>query len=178
MADDSNSGFELISSQPERKQFDIVPKDNVLKFKVMGSDGVRRISYKLREGTVLPYKTVISGIATFKGSVFIPFCNSDFEISVDMFMEPTVSGFRSQEKDGVWICEPDTGETEKSTNDEENDYEAQTVTKQTSFLGLKLGGLEGLGGGPVAVTDEDEERSELKALILSHVFVGKASENR
>ena len=66
MAEDSNSGFELISSQPERKQFDKVPKDSIFKFKVLVSAGHRKICYKLREGTVLPYRTVISGKTTLK----------------------------------------------------------------------------------------------------------------
>ena len=95
-----------------------------------------------------------------------------------MFMEPNVLGFRSKEVDDVWVCEPNTGEVKKSTNDEENNCEAQTMSKQASFLGHKLGGLEGLGGDKEEVVDEDEERSELKTLVLSNVFVSKTSESR
>ena len=64
--DDSNSGFMLLSSQPERKQFDKVPEETLFKFKIHTSDqdGPRKVSYKLKEGRTLPYSTVISGLLT------------------------------------------------------------------------------------------------------------------
>ena len=64
--DDSNSGFVLLSSQPERKQLDKVPQETLFKFKIQTSDGdvPRKVSYKLKEGTALPYSTVIAGLLT------------------------------------------------------------------------------------------------------------------
>ena len=61
-ADDSNSGFELMSSQPEKQTYSSAPEDAIYKLKVkpiMGSS--RKMSYRLKKGTSLPYTTLTGG---------------------------------------------------------------------------------------------------------------------
>ena len=61
--DDSNSGFELLSSQ-EKRPYDVVPQETFFKFKIKSESGdiSRKISYKLKQGSTLPYTTNIGGI--------------------------------------------------------------------------------------------------------------------
>ena len=62
MDDDSNSGFELLSSQPEAKtSYDKVPETTVFKFKICAEHTARKISYRLKQGTHLPYTTHVGG---------------------------------------------------------------------------------------------------------------------
>ena len=61
MDDDSNSGFELFSSQPEKRSYDEVPVATLFKFRIKDADNARKISYKLKQGTLLPYTTNIGG---------------------------------------------------------------------------------------------------------------------
>ena len=61
--EDSNSGFEFVFSQPERRQFEELPEEIIFEFKIQTSDGPRKVSYKLKEGTALPYRTAITGIS-------------------------------------------------------------------------------------------------------------------
>ena len=60
---DSNSGFELISSQPDPiPTYDSVPEDKVYKIKVLDTKGApRKVAYKLRKGISLPYTTKSGG---------------------------------------------------------------------------------------------------------------------
>jgi hypothetical protein len=58
--EDSNSQFELMSSQPEPTLFDQVPKDTIFKIVVFKSNGVSsKFGYKLAAGKPLPYKTTV-----------------------------------------------------------------------------------------------------------------------
>lgn len=59
--EDSNSGFELFSSQPDRKDYEKAPKETIYRFKLLGMEKPRKMSYKLKKGTSLPYTTVIGG---------------------------------------------------------------------------------------------------------------------
>ena len=61
MDEDSNSGFELLSSQPEKIPYDEVPEDILFKFKVQDAVTSRKISYKLKHGSFLPYSTNVGG---------------------------------------------------------------------------------------------------------------------
>ena len=61
MSDDNSSGFELFSSQPEKQDYDEVPVETLLKFKINDAENGHKISYKLKQGTLLPYSTNIRG---------------------------------------------------------------------------------------------------------------------
>ena len=61
MENDEDSDFELCSSQPEKKVFDVVPEDKRYKFKVMDPENSRKISYILKQGMRLPYSTNVGG---------------------------------------------------------------------------------------------------------------------
>ena len=59
-SDDSNSQFELMSSQPEPTLFDQVPQDTVFKIVVFKQNGeTSKYGDKLAAGKPLPYKTTI-----------------------------------------------------------------------------------------------------------------------
>ena len=62
--EDSNSGFELLSSQPDKKEFEKAPEETLFKFKLQDGDGnkARKMSYKLKKDTALPYSTIIGGL--------------------------------------------------------------------------------------------------------------------
>ena len=57
--DDSNSGFDIISSEPDKFTFDSVPVDKVYKVKVVWP--CKKFSYKLEKGIGLPYSTNVGG---------------------------------------------------------------------------------------------------------------------
>ena len=60
--DDSNSGFELISSQPDHPTYETVPEDQVFKIKILDTKAAaRKVAYKLRKGCSLPYTTHSEG---------------------------------------------------------------------------------------------------------------------
>ena len=57
--EDSNSGFELFSSQPDKREFEKAPEETFFEFKLQ--EKPRNMSYKLKQGTALPYTTNIGG---------------------------------------------------------------------------------------------------------------------
>ena len=59
--EDSNSGFELLSSQGERKSFSKVPENTLFNIKVFGEVKSQKIGYKLMEGTDLPCTKIVGG---------------------------------------------------------------------------------------------------------------------
>ena len=63
MADeDSNSGFDLISSQPERPTHETVPEDKIYRFKFLDNiSEPKKVAYKLKKGSVLPYSRNLGG---------------------------------------------------------------------------------------------------------------------
>ena len=77
------SGFELFSSQPDKREFKKAPEETIFKFKLQDREKPRKMSYKLKQGTSLPYTTNIGGdsqrIAKYCMSYFI------FNIQVQRF---------------------------------------------------------------------------------------------
>ena len=62
MDDDSNSGFELVSSQPEKNTYEHVPEERIYKFKLISdTEPPVKKSYKLKSGLSLPYRTNLCG---------------------------------------------------------------------------------------------------------------------
>ena len=61
--DDSNSGFEMISSQPDKDIFEYVPDDRKYKFKIISrlEVGPKKVGYLLKKGLMLPYTTNSGG---------------------------------------------------------------------------------------------------------------------
>lgn len=60
--EDSNSEFELISSQPDHPTYETVPEDKVYRIKVLDTKGAaRKVAYPLRKGCPLPYTTQAGG---------------------------------------------------------------------------------------------------------------------
>ena len=59
--DDSNSCYELISSQGRREEFSKVPEDIVFRFKVIDKNETKKIAYKLKEGVELPCEKDVGG---------------------------------------------------------------------------------------------------------------------
>ena len=65
MADeDSNSGFEMISSQPDKLSYETVPEETVYRFKFLTSlmSTPKKIGYKLKKGVSLPYSINSGGM--------------------------------------------------------------------------------------------------------------------
>ena len=66
--EDSNSGFEMISSQPdkpsEKPSYKSVPEDQVFRFKFISQleTKPKKVCYKLRKGLDLPYVTDSGGM--------------------------------------------------------------------------------------------------------------------
>ena len=62
MDDDSNSGFEMVSSQPEKNTYEHVPEVRIYKFKLISDiEPPVKKSYKLKSGLSLPYCTNLCG---------------------------------------------------------------------------------------------------------------------
>ena len=59
--EDSNSGFELFSSQPDKREFENAPEETIFRFQLKYREKPRKMSYKLKQGTSLPYTTIIGG---------------------------------------------------------------------------------------------------------------------
>ena len=61
--DDSNSGFEMISSQPDKDTFEFVPDDRKYKFKIISrlEMAPKKVGYLLKKGLMLPYTTNSGG---------------------------------------------------------------------------------------------------------------------
>ena len=55
---DSDNGFELLSSQPNKDIYDFAPEDKLYKISVQFS---RKFSYMLKKGTSLPHSTPVGG---------------------------------------------------------------------------------------------------------------------
>ena len=69
--DDSNSGFDLISSQPEIDYYSEVPEDKVYKFKFLSASAEddshkHKCRYNLKKGVALPYTTNSGGKNIFE----------------------------------------------------------------------------------------------------------------
>jgi hypothetical protein len=63
--EDSNSGFEMISSQPDKPSHETVPEDKKFKFKIMSRLEIpaKKVGYLLKKGLMLPYTTNSGGKA-------------------------------------------------------------------------------------------------------------------
>ena len=58
MSSDSESDFELFSSQPEKASYETAPSDKVFKIKLLFIDPsakAKKLSYQLKAGSPLPY---------------------------------------------------------------------------------------------------------------------------
>ena len=87
-------------------------------------------------------------------------------------MEPKVAGFKSQEINGYWISVPDVDLDKENSNGPQEQSEQHRVGESHNWK-------EGVDGEIVTIADsKGDESSKLKELILSKVFVSKASENR
>ena len=103
--DDSNSGFEMISSQPDKDSFEYVPDDRKYKFKIISrlEVGPKKVGYLLKKGLMLPY-TTNSGGCSHKLNIFkmYIFFYSGFEISFSKSLEPSVTGYSGSDVGGMW----------------------------------------------------------------------------
>ena len=60
--DDSNSGFEMISSQPDQILYESVPEDKTYRFKLSSHHiKPKKVCYVLKKGLMLPYTTNSGG---------------------------------------------------------------------------------------------------------------------
>ena len=58
---DSDSEFELLSSQEVRKSYEVCPQDITFKVKIEEGNAVNKFKYILKKGTELPYNKSASG---------------------------------------------------------------------------------------------------------------------
>ena len=65
--DDSNSGFEMLSSQPDKLSYETVPEETVYKFKFMTTLMLtpKKKAYKLKKGVSISFSINSGGMSYF-----------------------------------------------------------------------------------------------------------------
>jgi hypothetical protein len=141
--DDSNSGFEMISSQPEQTLYESVPEDKPFRFKLNSHHDIKpkKVCYLLKKGLMLPYNTNSGGMLKhfFVCLDLLSFTLfSGFAISFSKSLEPSVAGFSGSEVGGIW----DLSETEATNVMVETDALIEVARDAEGDLAALLGMVE------------------------------------
>lgn len=134
--DDSNSGFEMLSSQGRKESFSMVPEDTVFRFKIFDSYKTKKFGYKLKEGVELPCVKEVGGFLIKLFSFYFTRSYAGYKLHVNVFLEPDIEGFDREIDDSglekMWIMTKKSDQDDSSfvEEDEENKINDDAVNSK------------------------------------------------